>query len=185
MAAFAADDVIQFTAEAVTTTKALGAIVHVLVAGKDCKGAADAAAKLDGVEKVLVADAAPYEHQLAEPLAALIVSMAGRTHDAIVAPATTTGKNVMPRVAALLDVMQISDVAKIIGFADMVRASDLRRQCNSDREVVRCQKGHHRTHLDLSGQWALAVPPARGESPRRPPIGPRLSAASRCENPTA
>ena len=92
------------TAKAVTATKALGADVHVLVAGKDCKGAADAAAKLDGVKKVLVADAAPYEHQLAEPLAALIVSLAGN-YDAIVAPATTTGKNVMPRVAALLDVM--------------------------------------------------------------------------------
>ena len=101
------------TAKAVTATKALGADVHVLVAGKDCKGAADAAAKLDGVKKVLVADAAPYEHQLAEPLAALIVSMAGN-YDAIVAPATTTGKNVMPRVAALLDVMQISDVTKIV-----------------------------------------------------------------------
>ena len=101
------------TAKAVTATKALGGDVHVLVAGKDCKGAADAAAKLDGVTKVLVADAAPYEHQLAEPLAALIVSMAGN-YDAIVAPATTTGKNVMPRVAALLDVMQISDVTKIV-----------------------------------------------------------------------
>src|SRR4029077_4322296 len=101
------------TAKAVTAAKALGADVHVLVAGKDCKGAADAAAKLDGVKKVLVADAAPYEHQLAEPLAALIVSLAGN-YDAIVAPATTTGKNVMPRVAALLDVMQISDVTKVV-----------------------------------------------------------------------
>src|SRR6478736_5505659 len=101
------------TAKAVTATKALGADVHVLVAGKDCKGAADAAAKLDGVKKVLVADAAPYEHQLAEPLAALIVSLAGN-YDAIVAPATTTGKNVMPRLAALLDVMQISDIVKVI-----------------------------------------------------------------------
>jgi electron transfer flavoprotein alpha subunit len=97
----------------VTAAKALGADIHVLVAGKDCKGAADAAAKLDGVKKVLVADAAPYEHQLAEPLAALIVSLAGN-YDAIVAPATTTGKNVMPRVAALLDVMQISDVTKVV-----------------------------------------------------------------------
>src|SRR4029077_4407089 len=101
------------TAKAVTAAKALGADVHVLVAGKDCKGAADAAAKLDGVKKVLVADAAPYEHQLAEPLAALIVSLAGN-YDAIVAPATTTGKNVLPRVAALLDVMQVSDVTKVV-----------------------------------------------------------------------
>ena len=101
------------TAKALTAAKALGGEVHVLVAGKDCKAAADAAAKLDGVAKVLLADAGAYEHQLAEPLAALIVSLAGN-YDAIVAPATTTGKNVMPRVAALLDVMQISDITKVI-----------------------------------------------------------------------
>ncbi len=71
------------------------------------------AAKLDGVKKVLLADSAAYEHMLAEPLAALIVSLAGG-YDAIVAPATTTGKNVMPRVAALLDVMQISDIVKVV-----------------------------------------------------------------------
>ena len=101
------------TAKALTAAKALGGDVHVLVAGKDCKAAADAAAKLDGVKKVLIADGALYEHQLAEPLAALIVSLAGN-YDAIVAPSTSTGKNVMPRVAALLDVMQISDITKVI-----------------------------------------------------------------------
>src|SRR5215813_9366248 len=101
------------TNKALTAAKAIGADVDVLVAGKDCKGAAEAASKLDGVKKVLVADAAPYEHQLAEPVAALIVSLAGN-YDAIVAPATTTGKNIMSRVAALLDVMQISDITKVI-----------------------------------------------------------------------
>src|SRR5690348_14262793 len=101
------------TLKALTAAKAMGGDVHVLIAGKDCKAAADAAAKLDGVKKVLVADAALYEHQLAEPLAALIVSLAG-SYDAIVSPATTTGKNVMPRVAALLDVMQISDITKVV-----------------------------------------------------------------------
>jgi electron transfer flavoprotein alpha subunit len=97
------------TAKAMTAAKALGGDVHILVAGKDAKPAAEAAAKLDGATKVLLADGAAYEHQLAEPLAALIVSLAG-PYDAIVAPATTGGKNVMPRVAALLDVMQISDI---------------------------------------------------------------------------
>ena len=87
------------TNKALTAAKAMGADVDVLIAGKDCKGAADAAAKLDGVKKVLLADAPVYEHQLAEPLAALIVSLAPK-YDAIIAPATTTGKNVMPRVAA-------------------------------------------------------------------------------------
>ena len=101
------------TNKALTAAKALGGDVHILVAGKDAKAAADAAAKLDGVKKVLLADGALYEHALAEPLAALIVSLAG-SYDAIVAPATSNGKNVMPRVAALLDVMQISEVSKIV-----------------------------------------------------------------------
>ncbi len=101
------------TAKALTAAKAMGGDVHVLVAGKNCKAAAETAAKLDGVVKVLMADAAPYEHQLAEPLATLIVSLAGN-YDAIISPATTTGKNVMPRVAALLDVMQVSDITKVV-----------------------------------------------------------------------
>ncbi|MGH6726624.1 MAG: electron transfer flavoprotein subunit alpha/FixB family protein [Pseudolabrys sp.] len=101
------------TAKALTAAKALGADVHVLVAGKDCKAVAEAAAKLDGVKKVLLADAPIYEHFVAEPLAALIVGLAG-PYDAIVAAATTNGKNVMPRVAALLDVMQISEITKVI-----------------------------------------------------------------------
>jgi electron transfer flavoprotein alpha subunit len=101
------------TNKALTAAKQMGGDVHVLVAGSGAKGVADAAAKLEGVAKVLLADAPAYEHALAEPLAALIVSLAG-TYDAIVAPATTTAKNVMPRVAALLDVMQISDITKVV-----------------------------------------------------------------------
>jgi len=101
------------TNKALTAAKALGGDVHVLVAGKGCRAVADSAAKLDGVKKVLIADSAAYEHQLAEPLAALVVSLAG-SYDAIVAPATTTGKNFMPRAAALLDVMQISDIIKVV-----------------------------------------------------------------------
>jgi len=101
------------TNKALTAAKALDGDVHVLVAGKDAKAAAGAAAKLDGVKKVILADAAPYEHMLAEPTAALIVSLAGN-YDAIVAASTTTGKNIMPRVAALLDVMQISDITKVV-----------------------------------------------------------------------
>jgi electron transfer flavoprotein alpha subunit len=101
------------THKALTAAKAMGGDVHVLVAGTNCKGAADAAAKLDGVAKVLLAEGEPYAHMLAEPAAALIVSLASG-YDALVAPATTMGKNVMPRVAALLDVMQISDVIKVV-----------------------------------------------------------------------
>jgi electron transfer flavoprotein alpha subunit len=102
------------TNKALTAAKALAAPVHLLVAGRGCRGVAEAAAKLDGVETVLLADAPAYEHLLAEPLAALVVALAS-SYDAIVAPATTTGKNFMPRVAALLDVMQISDIVKVIG----------------------------------------------------------------------
>jgi electron transfer flavoprotein alpha subunit len=100
------------TNKALTAAKAIGAEVHVLVAGSGCKAVADAAAKLDGVAKVLLADAPLYDHMLAEPTAALIVSLAG-PYETILAAATTSGKNIMPRVAALLDVMQISDVIKV------------------------------------------------------------------------
>jgi electron transfer flavoprotein alpha subunit len=101
------------TAKALTAALAIGGEVHVVVAGKDCGPAASAAAKLKGVAKVVVADAAPLEHMLAEPMAALIVALAPG-YDTIMAPATTTGKNFMPRVAALLDVMQVSDITKVI-----------------------------------------------------------------------
>ena len=100
------------TNKALTAAKVLGADVHVLVAGHHCKAVAQAVAKLDGVAKVLLADASAYEHMLAEPTAALIVALAG-PYETLMAPATTTGKNIMPRVAALLDVMQISDIIKV------------------------------------------------------------------------
>ena len=101
------------TNKALTAAKQIGADVHVLVAGHNCQAAADAAAKLDGVKRVLLADAPAYEHMLAEPTAALIVSLA-EPYEAILAPATTNGKNIMPRVAALLDVMQISEISKVV-----------------------------------------------------------------------
>src|SRR3954453_104873 len=102
------------TAKALAAATALGAPVHVLVAGLNARPAAAAAAKLDGVEKGLLAEDAQYRHRRPEPTAALVASLAG-PYDAIVAAATTTGKNVMPRVAALLDVMQVSDIIKVVG----------------------------------------------------------------------
>jgi electron transfer flavoprotein alpha subunit len=103
------------TNKAMTAAAALGGEVHILVAGggEGTKAAADAAAKLQGAAKVLLADAPIYEHDLAEPLAALIVKLAAN-YDAIVAPATSRFKNVMPRVAALLDVMQVSEIIKVV-----------------------------------------------------------------------
>ncbi len=94
--------------------------VHVLVVGHNVQAAAEAAAKLPGVGKVHVADSPAYEHALAEPLAALLVSMAGH-HDHLMAASTATGKNVMPRVAALLDVQPISDVAGIVDADTFIR----------------------------------------------------------------
>src|SRR6266849_4712307 len=103
------------TNKALTAATQLGAEVHVLVAGggEGTKAAAEAAAKLAGVTKVLLAEGDAYAHDLAEPLAALIVALAP-SYDAFVAPATSRFKNVMPRVAALLDVMQVSEIIKVI-----------------------------------------------------------------------
>jgi electron transfer flavoprotein alpha subunit len=101
------------TAKALSAALELGADVDVLVAGQNAKGAAEAAAKFAGVKKVLLADSALYAHDLAEPLAALVVSLAPK-YDAFIAPATSRMKNVMPRVAALLDVMQVSEIIKVV-----------------------------------------------------------------------
>ena len=101
------------TNKTLTAAAVLGGEVDVLVAGEGAKAAAEAAAKLKGVRKVLLADNAAYAHDLAEPLAALIVSLAG-PYDAIIAPATTRYKNTLPRVAALLDVAQISEIIKVV-----------------------------------------------------------------------
>jgi electron transfer flavoprotein alpha subunit len=107
------------TLNTITAGQALGAVT-VLVAGSDCQAAADAAAKCAGVEKVLVADAPHYAHGLAEGLTPLVTQLAsGFTH--ILAPATTSGKNLMPRIAALLDVAQISDVSEVIDANTFVR----------------------------------------------------------------
>jgi electron transfer flavoprotein alpha subunit len=101
------------TSKALTAAAALGGELHILVAGLGCRAVADAASKLNGVGKVLLVETAALEHMLAEPMAALIVSLAGG-YTSIVAPATTMGKNFMPRVAASLDVMQISDIVKVV-----------------------------------------------------------------------
>jgi electron transfer flavoprotein alpha subunit len=100
-------------AKAMSAAKAIGQTVHVLVAGTDATPVAEAAAKLEGVAKVLHADAPQLAHQLAEEMAALIVGLMPG-YDAAIAASTASGKNFMPRVAALLDVMQISDVIKVV-----------------------------------------------------------------------
>ncbi|BCP55328.1 electron transfer flavoprotein subunit alpha [Kaistia sp. 32K] len=101
------------TAKALSAALALGKPVDILVAGHQAKAAADAAAQLAGVRTVLLADGESLANRRAEPLADLVVSLADK-YDAIVAPATSTGKNVAPRVAALLDVMQVSEITKVV-----------------------------------------------------------------------
>src|ERR1700761_3788460 len=90
------------------------------VTGHNCRAAADAAAKTDKVAKVLLAEDPPYEHALAEPLSLLVAAQA-KNFAAVLAPATTFGKNVMPRVAALLDVAQISEIVAVKGADTFVR----------------------------------------------------------------
>ena len=91
----------------------IGEDIHILVAGKDCASIADDASKIEGVSKVLLCDDEMYQNHLAEPYADLIVSIAG-SYNTIMAIATTTGKNFMPRVAALLDIPQISEIINVI-----------------------------------------------------------------------
>jgi electron transfer flavoprotein alpha subunit len=105
---------------AAEVAKAAGGDVHILVAGKDCRGAAEAAAQVEGVAKVLLADDAAYDHGLAENWTPLILKLAA-SYSHVLAPATTSGKNLMPRVAALLDVMQISDISAVEGADTFVR----------------------------------------------------------------
>lgn len=100
------------THKAVTAAKEMGGDIHVVVAGSGAQAVADQAAKIDGIGKVLLADAEQFAHGLAEEVAALLVEMMS-SYDVLVAPATASGKNVLPRVAALLDVMQISDITAV------------------------------------------------------------------------
>ena len=108
------------TLNAIAAASKIGGPVEVLVAGQGCSGAAEAASKVAGVAKVLVADAAEYAHGLPESLATLLVELAkGRTH--VVAAATSNGKNVMPRVAALLDVAQVSEIIEVVSPDTFIR----------------------------------------------------------------
>ena len=108
------------THKLVNAAQKMGGDIHVLVAGEGCQAVVEAASQIDGVSKVLVADNAAYKHQLAENTADLVVELAG-DYSHVVAAATTTGKNFMPRVAALLDVAQISDIIGVESEDTFVR----------------------------------------------------------------
>lgn len=129
------------TARALGAATQIGTEIHLLVAGHKCAGVADQAAALNGVTKVLLADAEPLTHQLAEPLADLIRSLAD-SYDTILAPATSTGKNVLPRVAALRDLMQVSDIIAVDGP-------------NAFRRPI--YAGNAVEHVETSGQQIITV----------------------------
>ncbi len=108
------------TLNTVTAAQKIGGDIHVLVAGSNCRPVAEAAAKIAGVAKVLLADDAALAHPLAEALAPLLVGLA-KNYSHVLASATTTGKNVLPRLAALLDVAQISDICAVVSADTFVR----------------------------------------------------------------
>jgi electron transfer flavoprotein alpha subunit len=139
------------TTQALTAALALGSPVHILVAGQGCATVAEAAARLGGVERVLLADDPRYAAPVAEPLAALIIGLA-ESYDAIVAAATSTGKDVMPRVAALLDVMQISD---IIAVED---ATTFRRPIYAGNAIETVRSGDRKQVVSVRASAFAAAP---------------------------
>lgn len=157
-------------AKTMAAAKALGQEVHVLVAGAGCKPVAEAAARLDGAAKVLLADAPQYEHQLAEEMAALIVPLMAN-YDAVVAGSTAASKNIMPRVAALLDVMQVSDITKVVSpdtFERPIYAGNaLQTVQSSDKKKVITVRTASFQAVGTSGSAAVepvAAPAAVGAS---------------------
>ena len=146
-------------AKAMSAAKALGQDVHVLVAGADCKGVAEAAAKLEGASKVLLADAPHLGHQLAEEMASLIVGLMGN-YDALVDRLHGVGqeRRAPRRRAARRD----ADLRHHQGgIARHVRAPDLRRQCHPDGAIARQEEGHHRAHDGVSCRCRHRLRPHR------------------------
>ncbi|MEM8571183.1 MAG: electron transfer flavoprotein subunit alpha/FixB family protein [Pseudomonadota bacterium] len=155
------------TAKTMTAAKAMGGDITVLVAGDDCASVAEEASKLDGAAKVLHVEGAQYGHRLAEPLTDLIVGLAP-DYEHIVFPATTTGKNVAPRVAALLDVMVISDITGVDGASTFERpiyaGNALQTVETSDAKKVVTVRG---ASFEATGEQA-ACPVEAGTSPADP-----------------
>lgn len=156
------------TAKAVTAARALGGDIHLLVAGSGCAGAASEGAKLDGVAKVLVADAPHLANGLAEEVAALVHPLMA-AYDALLAPATSSGKNVLPRVAALLDVMQISDITAVVA------PDTFERPIYAGNAVQTVKSGEAKKVITVR---TAAFPPAAGSGgapiesiPAAPPVG--------------
>ncbi len=172
------------TLNTITAAKELGEIT-LLVAGKDCKAVTKTAAKINGVTKVLVADDAAYAHDLAENLAKLVISIAG-DYRHILAPATTTGRSVMPRVAALLGVAQVSDIVKVETPDTFVRpiyaGNALATVQSSDDKIVVTVRG---TAFDAAptdgGSASIKNITSQGDSGKSAFVSEELSVSERPE----
>jgi electron transfer flavoprotein alpha subunit len=160
------------TLNAVTAASQLGGGVHVLVAGSGAQAVAEAASKIAGVSAVLLADDAAYENKLAENVAPLIVSLAG-DYDAIVAPTTTSGKNILPRVAAQLDVTQISDVIKVESPDTFVRP------IYAGNALATVQSGDAKKVMTVRGTGFPAAAATGGSAEIRTVSGPGSAGISR------
>jgi electron transfer flavoprotein alpha subunit len=173
------------TLNAVTAAKEMGGDVDMLVAGKGCGAAAEAASKVAGIGKVLVADADEYANQLAENMAPLIVALAdGRSH--VVAAATSFGKNVMPRVAALLDTQQISDISGVVDADTFVRpiyaGNAMATVKSSDAvKIVTVRGTAFEAAAAEGGSAAIEAVDATGDSGLSSYVGAELSASERPE----
>ena len=177
------------TLNTVTAARELGAEIDVLVAGHNCSQVGDGAARIEGVTRVLLADHAALEHQLAECLAPVIAGIAtGYTH--LLAPASTFGKNVMPRVAALLDVQQVSDISAIVAGDTFVRpiyaGNALATVCSADAiKAVTVRTTAFGAAADEGGTASVEMLPVAESLPLSEFLGQELTRSERPELTTA
>ena len=177
------------TLNTVTAARELGAEIDVLVAGHNCSQVGDGAAKIEGVTRVLLADHSVLEHQLAECLAPVIAGIAtGYTH--LLAPASTFGKNMMPRVAALLDVQQVSDISAIVAGDTFVRpiyaGNALATVCSADAiKVVTVRTTAFDAAADEGGTASVEMLPVAESSSVSEFLGQELTRSERPELTTA
>ncbi|MFF0952409.1 electron transfer flavoprotein subunit alpha/FixB family protein [Rhizobium leguminosarum] len=172
------------TAKALTAASKIGGDIHVLVAGKAAKVAAEQAAKLAGVSKVLLAESDELANNLAEPLADLIVSLAG-SYDTILSAATSVGKNVLPRVAALLDVAQVSEIIEVISsdtFKRPIYAGNAIQtvQASDAKKVITVRTASFASAPD-GGSATIEAIPAVSDPGLSTFVGDALSASDRPE----
>ncbi|MEM9880517.1 MAG: FAD-binding protein [Pseudomonadota bacterium] len=173
------------TLNVVTAAAAVDSDVHVLVAGTNCSAAADAAAQVSGVSKVLLADDAAYEHAMAENVAPLILGLMDG-YDGVLAAANTTGKNIMPRVAAKLDVPQISDITAVIDASTFERPiyagnAIATVQVGSSKKVITVRTTGFDKAAAEGGSAAVEAVSGAGDSGKSSFIGEELSKSDRPE----